>query len=825
MLIFFSEDDNYWKLLANFIGPQSGEGLEFHNGPCKNRVLIQVGLLREENNFSWIAILDWLKKIFPSHQSADFRCLIERGIAAACSLENDSRQSFLESNVNFNFVGPICDSIGVERKHLLELKDFSEQAQSVEVTNGLILELSNFVDREKLAPVVIVTWLRNFNPEFCKNGNIQRAYQVLRGKIKRLKFYSRNFATRSHRRNAAMESLLQSPFELVKTKVPKLAKKRIKKEDTNNQEKVTVMEEYDSYEVMQSEGSEESGGDESEIDNDLESSSREENWDEEAEGLTLLDIAMLSVQKLSSIYGEQSATCKQVSLDLLRNQYALTCKEHPVMADFEQKLKSLGEEISLASPVQFLNYNASFLVGMHNAIEQQVRNFEREIILSKDEKLGRDKLPDFLNFENLSESATSRYIHMVRDILSAQTASPYNYRKHWVAFCEEKKNPSKLTTKHSNRFNGYFEAAAALVHHYKEIPLFFSDLLTLNSDANIVVESAAADATDSVIQSFVCVLAILYCKILGPYWQLLKSGAEYSIYSHYLLCLYQRFLDWSKDPSSLLEPEEATNVFLQYPLQEKTFHGVFEYCGQWHTNRDLIRACLKRMVKAIAAVTESHLKEFLPGGKLSQAPSPDLSLQLSSCTFAVLMAQYPFGPAFPYEKERSSKHKSLSSDDLDNILGNVSAEEFERTPAGQRDEYGSLSKTGNKKEKSGKELKEENMDRNYIMAVVSRYGGPCKTQQDLDKMLLRLEGVTRAEKKEALRCEMVYQKTILNNMDPNLNCAFLNSTQIACKLKLALPRVKPGYSLVLEPRKTKIKPILRNPADVEMDVQSSSRHS
>lgn len=790
---------------------------------CKNRVLIQVGLLREENNFPWIAILDWLKKIFPSHQSADFRCLIERGIASTWSLENDARQSFLESNVNFNFVGPVCDSIGVERKHLLELKDFTERAQSVEVTNGLILELSNFVDREKLAPIVIVTWLRNFNPEFCKNGNIQRAYQVLRGKIKRLKFYSRNFATRSHRRSAAMESLLQSPFELVKKKAPKLAKKRIKKEDTSNQEKVTVMEEYDSYEAMQSEDSEESGDNESEIDNDLESSKREENWDEKAGGLTLLDIAMLSFQKLLSIYGGKSATCKQVSLDLLRNQYALTCKEHPAIADFEQKVEALKEEISLASPVRFLNYNASFLVDMHNAIEQQIKNFEKEIILANDGKLGRDKLPNFHKFVNLSESATSRYIHMVCDILSTQTPSLYNYRKHWVAFCDEKKNTSKLTTKLSNRFNRYYEAAAALVHHYKEIPLFFSDLLTLNSDANVVVESIAADATDSVIQSFVCVLAIIYCKILGPYWQLLKSGAEYSLYSHYLLCLYQRFLDWSKDPSSLLEPEESTNVFLQYPLQEKTFQGVFEYCGQWHTNRDLIRACLKRMVKVISAVTESHLKDFLPGGKLFQIPSLDLSLQLSSCTFAVLMAQYPFGHAFPYERERSSKQKSLSSDDLaDTFLGNDSTEEFEKTSDGQRDEYHFQSKTGNKKEKS--EEHGENMDRNYIMAVVGRYGGPCKTQQDLDKMLLRLEGVTRAEKKEALRCEMEYQKTTLKNMDPNMNCGLLNSTQMVYKLKLALPRVKPGYSFVLEPRKTKIKPALQNIADVERDFQNPTLH-
>lgn len=792
--------------------------------------MIQIGLLREENNFPWIAILDWLKKIFPSHQSADFRCLIERGIATTWSLENYARQSFLESNVNFNFVGPICDSIGVERKHLLELEDFSERGQSVEVTNGLILEFSNFVEREKLAPVVIVTWLRNFNPEFCKNGNIQRAYQVLRGKIKRLKFYSHNFATRSYRRSAAMENMLQSPFELVKKKPPKLAKKRIKREVTSNYEKLATMEEYDSYEIMECDGSEESEGDECETDDDLESSSREECWDEKAEGLTLLDIAMLSFQKLSSIYGKKSATCRQVSLDLLRNQYALTCKEHPAMADFEQKIESLGDEISLASPVKFLNYNAMFLVDMHDAIEQQIMTFEKEIILTKDEKLGRDKLQNFFNFVNLSESATSRYIHMACDILSAQTSVPYNYRKHWVAFCEEKKNPSKLAMKQVNRFNGYFEAAAGLVHHYKEIPLFFSDLMTLNSDANVVIESVTADATDSVIQSFVCVLAIVYCKILGPYWQLLKCGAEYSLYSKYLLCLYQKFLDWSKDPSSLLEPEGATDIFFQYPLQEKTFQGVFEYCGQWHTNRDLIRACLKRMVKVIAAVTESHLKDFLPGGKLSQVPSPDLNLKLASCSLSVLMAQYPFGHAFPYKKkisDKSSKHKYLlSNTSVEHNLCNDSAEKFEgNTLTVQRAEYSFHLKNGSKKEKSRKEHKEEpedNMDRNYIMAVVSKYGGPCKTQQDLDKMLLRLEGVKRTEKKEALRCEMVYQRTILNNMDPNLNCMFLNSTQMAYKLKLALPRVKPGYSLVLEPRKTKIKPVLQNDTDAEMEVQNLS---
>ncbi|XP_070702597.1 uncharacterized protein [Pempheris klunzingeri] len=812
-------DEHYWKLVADFIGPQSGEGLELEKAPCKNRCLIQVGLIKEDNNFPWIAIIEWLKKIFPRHHSADFRRLVERGIAATLSLGSEARQAFLESDVNFSFVGPICDSISVEREHLLEMRDFAERAQSIEVTNALILELSNFVTREKLAPVVLVSWLRNFNPEFCKNGDIQKAYKVLRAKIKKLKLHYRNHETRSHRRNAAMENLLQSPFELVRKRTPRMfVKKRIKREDVINYEKVTVKEEYESSEIMQGEM------DRGHVKKLIRVSESDEDF---TEAQTLLDVTMLSVQKLSSMYGGKTTACKKVSLDLLRNQYALTCKEHPAMAEFQKKLNSVCEDVSLASPMVFLNYNANFLVDMHNTVEQQIAGFEKEIIMSTEEKLGRDKLPKFSNFVNMPESATSRYIHMACNILAPRTPGTQNYRKHWVAFCDEKKNPSRLTGDQSNLFNYYFEAAAALIHHHKETSLFFSDLLSLNNDdcPNIILESVAADANDPVIQSLVCVLAIVYCKILGPYWQLLKSGGEYSHFSRYILCLYQKFLDWSKNPSTLLEPEGATNVFLQFPLQEKTFDGVFHFCGQWHTNRDLIRACLKRTVKVIAAVTEEHLKDFLPGGTFSQVPSPDVSLELASCTFSVLMAEYPFSQAHPEKKktpDKSSKrssHKNLSSDssqEEDNRSGSSDGSSDE-SPGGQTKKNTYVSQKDDSslkgKEKGGKahEVKrEENMDREYITATVSKNGGPCKTQQDVDKLMLRFDGKPRAEKREAIRCEILYQKMILNNTDPNLQCVFQNSTQMVLKLKLSLPRVKPGYSLVWAPRKTKIKPALKD---------------
>ncbi|XP_041868481.1 uncharacterized protein LOC121657157 [Melanotaenia boesemani] len=823
-------DEYYWKLVADFIGPQTGEGLELDQTSSKNRLMIQVGLLREDNNFPWIAIIEWLKKIFPSHQSADFRSLIERGTATTLSLGSDARLTFLESEVNFDFVGPICDSIGVERPHLLELRDFSERAQSIEVTNGLILELSNFVAREKISPIVIVAWLKNFNPEFCKKGDIQRAYRDVKGKIKKLKMYCRNYGTRSHRRNVAMENLLQTPFELVSKKTPKfIAKKRMRRDDSCHIEKVTIKEEYENLEISgdvrnATQGDGDVALDRSDQDMEFSSSEEEEeSLASKAEALTLLDIAMLSIQKLSSVYGGKTAACKQISLDLLKNHYTLTCKEHPAMVEFEKKLNELKDDISLVSPVVFLNYNANFLVDVHDAVEQHIMSFEKEIILSRGEKLGRDKLPKFKNFVNLQESATSRYIHMACDILSPRTPDKQNYRKHWVAFCEEKKNPSKLAVNQSNRFNNYFEAAAGLIHHHKEIALFFSDLLSMTNDEypNIILESVAADANDSVIQSFVCVLAIVYCKILGPYWQLLKSGGEYSLFSQYLLYLYQKFLDWSKDPSTLLEPEESTNVFLQFPLQEKTFEGVFDYCGQWHTNRDLIRACLKRTIKVIAAVTEEHLRDFLPGGVFSNIPPTDVSLKLVSCTFSVLMAEYPFGHAYPYKKERPDKHSKSSSNK--NLSDSSQEEEVQSRSSGDSSDESSIwqgrknSHSGqnddNSPQKKGNKKVQEDfveiMDKDYIVAMVTRNDGPCKSQQDVDKMMLRFDGRSRAEKREAVRCEIMYQKMVLNNTDPHLNADLLNTTQMVMKLKLALPRVKPGYSLVLEPKKSKVKKVIQ----------------
>ncbi|CAN9503676.1 unnamed protein product [Ophioblennius macclurei] len=796
-------DGRYWKLIADFVGPQSGEGLELDGASCKNRLLIQVGLLREDNSFPWVAIVDWLGKIFPQRRTADFRTMIERGIVTTLSLGSNASEVFLESDVNFNFVGPICDSIGVERKHLLELRDFSERAQSVEITNGLVLELNNFVTRERLAPIIIIAWLKNFNKNFGIKDNVQKTYKILRSKIKKLKICVRSLETRSHRRNAEMERLLQTPFQLVPNRTPKPFVKKRARRDEEDIEQVTIKEETGTFEIMQSEKPETGGEDATRKEQtrdgncaDSTSKKADKRLFSRVEATTLLDIAMSSIQKLTNMYGEENEACNQLFLNLLKNQYALTCKEHPAMAEFEQKIDLLDGNVPLASPVNFLSYNAHFLVAVHNAVEEQIMNFESEIIMSTGEKLGRDKLPKFENFVNMKESATSRYIHMACEILSSHAPDRNTYRKHWLAFCKEMKNPSRLVANQSDRLSSYFEAAAGIIHHHQEIVPFFSDLISLENEkcANIILESVAADAADSVIQSLVCVLAIIYCKILGPYWQLLRSGGEYSLFSQYVLSLYQKFLDWSKDPSTLLQPDESANVFQQYPLQQKIFGGIFNFCSKWHTNTDLIRACLKRTVKVIAGVTKEHLSNFLPGGTFGQAPSAEVSQQLVSCTFAVLMADYPCSDQNPTNRLSDN---SCHDDDGLSVQSDHSSDDVSSQNGRNKRKLNGGKRIGRPPDEAPVEC----MDRDYIVATVTANGGPCKSQQDLDKMMLRFDGMSRAQKRESMRCELLYHKMILNNSSPHLDSPYLFTTQMVMKLKFVLPRVKPSYSVVFEPKR------------------------
>ncbi|KAG5842200.1 hypothetical protein ANANG_G00175130 [Anguilla anguilla] len=877
-------DDNFFKLVQDFLGSQSGERFCFDTPPCKNRLLIQVGLIREDNKVSWGKIVKWLQSIFPMHHSTDFCSLIQRSIATALSLSGDARENFLDSYVNFEYVGPICDTFGIGRTDLLEMSDFSDQAKCCEVTNGLILELSNFISREEMDVTALVSWLRNFNPQFCSDGKIQKASKVLQTKLKKLKFDYRMYQRSRSRKNGMMEKFLQAKFELVpkvlhvKTRKPhrlnrmkkrflskchhgeKLTKQFHKDNDvlvaTSKQipdslpqgngggklkAKSEVNEKKNVYRFAAK--SERVSAVQSKETNNLlkikkecDSSTKEHSLETrelticsvgspdaaKAEALTLLDVSMLSLQKLSSVYGEKTEESKQVSKDLLQKTFLLMLNEDPVMKEFSEKVKKFQK---VTSPLHFLDCNAHFLHEISDAVEQHILAFEREIILSTGEKLGRDKNPKFSSFVNFTESAASRYIRMASDVLSPRGETKHSCRKQWLHFCRATEKPSRLAVSQSNRFNNYFEGAAGLVHHHTDIVNFFSDSVLSNTSdqLNVIQESVRDDASDQVIQALVCVLAIIYCKILGPYWQLLKSSAEYVYFHRYVHCLYQSLVQWSEDSSLLLLPEYSeNNMFHQFSLQEKYFDGVFSYCRPNSKNQyaALIRKCLEKIMKTITTVTEANLKDFLPGGVYCQDPAPEISAKLRNCQLSHLMGEYAYGHAYKYKSKKLDSSAAapmtnsldaskdgptiLQSNSFATVLDHSAtntvqiSNEVTTTPSemvphcqGKIPESRVVKYLHMPREdvdpKGEKKLPQDITTKNSVLVAVAKNGGPCTNKQDVDHLLARLDGASHAQKREAIRCEISYQKVILGSRDKNLNQIGFSLADMVTKLKMVLP--------------------------------------
>lgn len=824
------KDEFYSKLVDDYLGAHYGELLELDEKPWKNLMLVQIGLMREEQDLSWVDLIQWLQKIIPMFQSADFRSLIERNTMTALSLTGDARQNFLESEVNFEFVGPICDSIGIGRRDLLEMSDFSDRAKLTGLTNGLILELTNFISREKLDPVVLVSWIRNFEPLFCCDGKIQKAYRILRANLKNFRIQYRNNQRSRKRSRGLLDEFLQSPFDLaperdaddIEYRRVAMVKAHLRKKRSISVHKPTtvVKEEDEPIDILQTDATvkaqfqhepkqtphvisvkrERRSQSHQTLIQSLEDDPRSDTGD----NVTLLDISVLSWQKIADVYGGKNEAAKLASMDLLQNHFSAMLKEDASLRSLDDKVKESTHP--LVPPLNFLRYMCQFLFELIDVTEQQMISFGRDLVNTTGEKLGRDKHPRFQSFVNFDESAVTRYIHMASEMLCPSEETNPNYRRHWLAFCLERKNPSRLPINQSNRVINYFEAAAGLIHHHEDVVLFVSDLQLLNDNSNILLESVNADANDEALQALVCVVAVVYLKVLGPFWQLLKSDGEYPLFSRYILCLYDKLLEWSQDASCLLQPEAFVNVFLQVPMQEGTFEGVFKFCRANAENQygTLMRACLQRMMKALAAVLEDNLKDFLPGGEYCKDQPVDIAVQMANCTFSQLMGEYPFGHGYPYGKNRPDKTLRQAE--------GCPSEETEQEPAASRktpDESTSPAKTIQKQPQASKRhsifeganlnaakkmkasrLKQKAQDHIYkklIVGAVSKYGGPCKSKQDVERLLTKLQGASHAHTREVIRCELNYQKSILGSRDKKLNHIGFSLNDMVATLKDILP--------------------------------------
>ncbi|XP_015213110.1 solute carrier family 52, riboflavin transporter, member 2 isoform X1 [Lepisosteus oculatus] len=836
-------DETFFKLVENFIGSQSGKRPDISRIPCNNRFLVQVGLIREENQASWSNVVKWLERLFPRYKSIDFQNLIESAIATVLRLSGKQKRAFLEENVDFEFVGPICDRLGIRRTDLLELSDFSDRVKFVRLTNGLVLELQNFIAQQKIDPSVLVCWLRNFCPQFCGDGNVVKASRFLENKLEKLKIEGQIQQKRRYRGNkffkmefelfpnlhGAEEQIMRSSYKKL---LPKIQIKK-ETEGLRNQDSIQGLQEADGEYFLQNRGetervfpkkeenptwtlhaitentavlsqcltyeqtNQEGFQDQSStgkychlmerkpLTMDLEGSLNAV----EVEVLTLLDVSVLAFQKLLEVYGTKTEQCNQAFGELLKEHFALMSEEDSVMKAFGERINLCRQEyFAVPSLLHFLRCNTYFLHDLSDATEKQIMCFEREITSVAGGKLGRDKNPKFANFVNFTESSSSRYIHMACDVLSHHSEAKHGCREQWLDFCQISGKTSKLTNGRSNRFINYFEGAAGLIHHHSDITTFFSEHLSRAlQKPNVIQESVKDDACDHIIHTLVCVLALVYCKIIGPYWQLLKSTAEYFYFHRYVQCLHQKLDQWSVDASPMLVPEYSnTNLFQQFPLQEKCFHGVFSCCTVKNKYLPLIKKSLETIMKTFVTVIERNFKDFLPGGEYSQDPTLGVCAKLRPCQLRQLMGEYPFG--------HGCTNQMLQSSDVQRSFytSQRSSEESSQVTHFQMPE-----KDIESKKKKMKRLQHIS-NKNSILAAVVKSGGPCRTKQDVDCLLSKLVGANHAQKREAIRLQISYQKVILGSKDRNLNHIGFSLKDMVEKLKMVLADEPQGTSASIE---------------------------
>ena len=101
------------------------------------------------------------------------------------------------------------------------------------------------------------------------------------------------------------------------------------------------------------------------------------------------------------------------------------------------------------------------MLGLSNVAEsvlkREVKAYEDEVGYS----IGRDALSKLRKFSS-GESGPARYVRLACDILGPRGDEKNGCRMDWEGYCSKIDKKSSVTSFRMNRFNNFFEGAAAL---------------------------------------------------------------------------------------------------------------------------------------------------------------------------------------------------------------------------------------------------------------------------------------------------------------------------------------------------------------------------
>jgi len=515
---------------------------------------------------------------------------------------------------------------------------------------------------------------------------------------------------------------------------------------------------------------------------------------------TLLEVTVRQLEEMTDLY------CKYKEEDMETTFQQILSRLTSFMSDRAAVMKKFNTEflsfirtrLGQETVVHFLYCNAHFLLGLSRACELSLKHAEEKLVQESQpqEKLGRDKSTRFVMFKS-TEAATCRVIRIAADLTGPRGDEKNGCRMDWLAFCEEKAQKSRMTSYRSNRFNSFFEGAAAIIHHQTDLRSFFPSL----GHSNLKIESLAADLDDQRLMICVCAVALIFIRITGPYWGLLQSHVKYNEFYEYVQCLSFYMDKWEEDAAELLDPNFRGVFEGEFELEGEIAtlkESVYSFAIQ-HT--DEVTSALQQLIPEMFRVLLRQLGDFHEGGDYGGPPAT-FPEGLDHCSLTNLLGENIFGDLdfdMGYRRHASTHHRSstnmLSHNKTSKWLNKKNCEETSKLMKFARKEGKPLRQQHRQQEKLvmlrirekliQNERKKLETDAKQAAAkadLIRRlaiHGGPCFTSNDIDALVSRLRREKGSVLVNALKDQIRYQKSILNRKgDLRLSGSLEELTQI-----------------------------------------------
>ena len=508
---------------------------------------------------------------------------------------------------------------------------------------------------------------------------------------------------------------------------------------------------------------------------------------------TLLDAAIAVLQELADVYAAD--TVEENFKRILHKLNGLMSDRASVNKSFNKAMNKkrcdiLGDE---SLQLEFIYCRAHFLLGLSSESEKAMKVIQKEI---NGGKLGRDKLPKFKNWTSGGESAVARYIRTACDVLGPRGDDKSGCRDAWEAYCSLKEVSSLIKSYRSNRFNNYFEGAASLHYHRKDIEEFFSNYA---STPNLKLQSVLADCQSNEIDILLSAIGIAYFVLTGPYWLLITSSTQYLDLYKYLTPMREKMVENAEDASGLLE--NPSSLIPGFSVDGKdVLPRLLEV-----TSQEQLRDSLQTLFKGFVAVTDRQLTDFLPGGQYHDVQDPERRQKMKHTQLTNLIGEACLGDLdySMFVKRHASLHyrsftsmmarnQTMSSwfhdrsEEEQTSLLAMSAAKSQPLREKHRDAEKAVVVQRKQHLVMTRELLEKKREKalqhkTALSKKVKEHGGPCTSPADVDQLVQRF--TTKTATKTAVNDEIQYQKVVLGSKSKLLKSSKLTVDQMVKNLK------------------------------------------